>query len=67
MIGYILGLIGSVALLLIIIAGIMYMTAAGVEEKITSAKRILTGSVIGLGITLLSFSLLQVIISALNL
>lgn len=67
MIGYILGLIGSVALLLIIIAGIMYMTAAGVEEKITSAKRILSGAVIGLGIALLAFSLLQVIMSVLNM
>ena len=67
MIGYILGLIGSVALLLIIIAGIMYMTAAGVEEKITSSKRILTGAVIGLGIALLAFSLLQVIMSVLNM
>ena len=67
MIGYILGIIGSVALLLIIIAGIMYMTAAGVEEKITSAKRILTGAVIGLGIALLAFSLLQVIMTVLNM
>ena len=67
MIGYILGIIGSVALLLIIIAGIMYMTAAGVEEKITSAKRILSGAVIGLGIALLAFSLLQVIMTVLNM
>ncbi|MCK4892206.1 MAG: Ig-like domain-containing protein, partial [Candidatus Pacebacteria bacterium] len=42
MIGYILGLIGSVALLLVIIAGIMYMTSAGSEEKIASSKKILT-------------------------
>ena len=67
LIGYILGIIGSVALLLIIIAGIMYMTAAGVEEKITSAKRILSGAVIGLGIALLAFSLLQVIMTVLNM
>ncbi|MCK4891758.1 MAG: DUF1634 domain-containing protein [Candidatus Pacebacteria bacterium] len=66
MIGYILGLIGSIALLLMIIAGIMYMTAAGVEEKITSAKKILSGAIIGLGIALLAFSLLQVLLSILN-
>ena len=67
MIGYILGLIGSVALLLVIIAGIMYMTSAGNEEKIASSKKILTGSVIGLGIALLAFSLLQVVLSVLNM
>ncbi|MDF1498240.1 MAG: hypothetical protein P1P85_02710 [Patescibacteria group bacterium] len=67
MIGYILGIIGSVALLLIIIAGIMYITAAGAEEKITSAKKILTGAIIGLGIALLSFSLLEVVMTVLNM
>ncbi len=67
MIGYILGLIGSVALLLVIIAGIMYMTSAGSEEKIASSKKILTGAVIGLGIALLAFSLLQVVLSVLNM
>jgi len=67
MIGYILGIIGSIALLLIIIAGIMYITAAGAEEKITSAKKILTGAIIGLGIALLAFSLLEVVMTVLNM
>ncbi|MCK4592615.1 hypothetical protein KAT63_04230 [Candidatus Parcubacteria bacterium] len=67
MIGYILGLIGSVALLLIIISGIMYITSTGNEEKIASSKKILTGAVIGLGIALLAFSLLQVVLSVLNM
>ncbi len=65
MIGYILGLIGSVALLLIIISGVMYMTSMGNEEKITTSKKILTGAVIGLAIALLSYSLLQLVISIL--
>ena len=65
MIGYILGIIGSVALLLMIISGIMYMTSAGNEEKIASSKKILTGAIIGLAISLLSFSLLQLLISIL--
>ncbi|MCK4918865.1 MAG: hypothetical protein KAS01_00595 [Candidatus Pacebacteria bacterium] len=65
MIGYILGIIGSVALLLVIISGTMYMTSAGNEEKIASSKKILTGAIIGLAISLLSFSLLQLLISIL--
>jgi len=65
MIGYILGIIGSVALLLMIISGTMYMTSAGNEERIASSKKILTGAIIGLAISLLSFSLLQLLISIL--
>lgn len=65
LIGYILGLVGSIALLLIIIAGVMYMTSMGSEEKITTSKKIVTGAVIGLVIALLSYSLLQLIISIL--
>jgi len=52
LLGFILGLIGSIALLFIIIAGIMYMTSAGNEERISSSKRILSGAVIGLMIAL---------------
>jgi len=67
MLGYILGLIGSVALLFIIIAGMMYMTSAGNEERISSSKRILTGAVIGLMIALLAYGLLQVIMTVLEM
>jgi hypothetical protein len=64
--GYVLGLIGSVALLFLIIAGVMYMTSAGSEERIATSKRILTGAIIGLGIALLAYSLLKVIVDILN-
>ena len=67
MLGYILGLIGSIALLFIIIAGVMYMTSAGNEERIASSKKILNGAVIGLIIALLAYSLLQVIMTVLNM
>jgi hypothetical protein len=66
LIGYVLGLIGSIALLLIIIAGVMYMTSMGNEEKITTSKKIVTGAVIGLAIALLSYSLLQLVLSTLS-
>ncbi|MFA7169241.1 MAG: hypothetical protein WC178_00065 [Candidatus Paceibacterota bacterium] len=61
-----LGLIGTIALLFLVIAGATYMTAAGDEEKIKNAKKIITGTVIGLGIALVSFSLLQAILDMLN-
>ena len=64
---YLLGLIGSIALLLIIISGAMYMTSAGSEERIASSKKILVGAVVGLGIALLAYSLLEVIIKVLDM
>ena len=67
MLGYILGLIGSIALLFIIIAGAMYMTSAGNEERISSSKRILSGAVIGLMIALLAYGLLHVIMTVLGM
>ncbi len=67
MLGYILGLIGSIALLFIIIAGMMYMTSAGNEERISSSKKILTGAVIGLMIALLAYGLLHVIMTVLDM
>lgn len=66
MIQAILGLIGTIALLFLIIAGIIYITAAGEEEKIKKAKGIITGTIVGLGIALLAFSFLQVIVEILN-
>lgn len=61
-----LGLIGTIALLFLIIAGLRYITAAGQEESIKSAKRIITGTIIGLGIALIAFSLLQTVLKMLN-
>ena len=65
--GYILGLIGSISLLFIIIAGMMYMTSAGNEERISSSKRILNGAAIGLAIALLAYGLLHVIMTVLGM
>lgn len=53
-----LGLIGTIALLFLVYAGIVYMTAAGDDSKIKSAKNIITGTVAGLGIALIAYSLL---------
>ncbi|MBI5733457.1 MAG: hypothetical protein HY973_00740 [Candidatus Kerfeldbacteria bacterium] len=54
-INVILGLVGVLAVVLIIYAGFAWMTAAGNEEKIKSAKKVLTGAVIGLLIIMASF------------
>ncbi len=56
-----LGLLGLVAVIIIIFGGFTWMTAAGNEEKISKAKKILTYSVIGLVIIIFSLTLVNTI------
>lgn len=51
-----LALIGAIAFLYILIAGIQYITAAGVEAKQAEAKKTFTAALIGLFIVLGSFT-----------
>lgn len=62
----ILGLIGTIALFFLIYAGVTYITAAGQEEKVKTAKKMIAGTIIGLGIALLAFSLLQTVLKILQ-
>jgi len=52
-----LSLIGTVFLILIIYAGILWMTAGGNDEQITKATKMLTRSFIGLVIIISSYSI----------
>ena len=52
---YFLGFLGIVFFVLIFAAGLMWMTAAGVEDKITKAKKILTSASIGLVVVFASY------------
>jgi len=56
-----LGILGIVAVTIILIGGFTWMTSAGNEEKVSKAKKILTYSIIGLLIILFSFILVSVI------
>ena len=53
----VLGLLGTIFLVLTVYAGFLWMTASGEEEKITKAKDILKTSVIGLIIILAAYSI----------
>jgi len=57
-----LGLLGLVAVIMIVYGGYTWMTAAGNEEKVTKAKNILKYAVIGLIIILLSWAIVTFII-----
>ena len=57
-----LGLMGLLFLILIIYGGFIWMTAAGNEEKITKAKKIIAGSAIGIGIIFLAMTITMLIL-----
>jgi len=61
----ILGFLGILAVILIIFAGWLYMTAGGEAEKVEKAKKILIGAVIGLVICLASFAIASFILNSL--
>ncbi len=52
-----LGLLGTIFLVLTIYAGFLWMTAAGSEEKVSKAKKLLFDGVIGIAIILAAYSL----------
>ncbi|EKD78378.1 MAG: hypothetical protein ACD_41C00355G0002, partial [uncultured bacterium] len=56
-----LGIVGIIAVVLIMFGGLRWIAAAGNESIITEAKEIITSAIIGLAIALLSFILLSFI------
>ena len=60
------GLIGVVFFILILWGGFQWMTAAGNEEKIGKAKKLIVQAVIGLAIVMLAFSISTFVVNALE-
>jgi len=54
---YLLGFLGLIAVIMIIIGGFRWMTAGGNEEKIESAKKVISAAVIGLVIVLIAWAI----------
>lgn len=61
----VLGLLGIIAVVIVIYAGFTIMTSGGNEEKVAQGKKILTNGVIGLAIILMSFIIVQFLLNAL--
>ena len=59
---YLLAILGFIAIVGFVIAGIMYLTAAGDEKRIGSAKSALMASIMGVIVALIGY----VIVSAVN-
>lgn len=60
------GLLGIVAVGLIVWAGFVWMTAGGNEEKVGQAKKMIINATIGLAVILLSFAIASFIVSSLT-
>jgi len=55
---WLLGIAGGVALLMLIYGGVVYISSTGDQQKMESGKRIVTWTIFGLIIILVSFSIL---------
>ena len=55
---------GAIAVIIIIIAGFMYTTAAGNANQVKRAKDAIIGSVVGLIIVILAFAITNIVIGA---
>jgi hypothetical protein len=64
-INQVIGLLGILAVLIILYAGLVWMTAGGNDEKIAKAKKITVSGLIGLVIILTSYSLANFVLNSL--
>ena len=59
---FFLGFLGLLAVLMIIYGGILYVTAAGVQDHIDKGKKIIMYAIIGIVIILLSFAIVNTVL-----
>ena len=64
-INIVLGVLGVIAVVIIVYGGFKWMTAAGNEDQVSEAKKIITSGIIGLVIVLLALSIAQFVLNAL--
>lgn len=64
---WVLGIVGSLALLMFIYGGIMFLISAGNSQSIEQAKKILLAAVIGLLIVFSSFLIIKFVLQSMNI
>lgn len=64
MVNYFLFFLGFIATVMFIYGGILYVTAAGNDENVQKAKKVLIYSVVGILIILLSFAIVNTLLGA---
>lgn len=63
LVNYLFGVIGALFLVIIIIGGVMWMTAAGNEERVSRASKILIAGVEGIVILFFSYTIVYFLIN----
>lgn len=61
-----LGILGTVALVMFIYGGFMYLTAAGNEEKVTKGKQTLIWATLGLIIVFFAYAIVNFVVTQLS-
>lgn len=64
---WILGIVGSLALIMFIYGGFLFLISAGSSEKISEAQKIITAAVIGLFIVFASYLIIKFVLQSLGL
>ena len=62
----IMGVLGIIAVVIILIGGFMWMTAAGNEERVGKAKKVLTSGLIGLLIVLAAYGIASFVLRSIQ-
>ena len=60
----VMGILGAVAVLLIVVAGIMYMTSGGDEGRVEKAKNWIIYAIVGLVVAILGYAIVSLVTSA---
>ena len=63
---FLLGIVGSLALLMFVYGGFMWLTSGGESGKIDAGKKILVNSVIGIGITFFAWVVVSFVVTTLT-
>ncbi len=58
---WMLSVAGVITIFMLVVGGIMYMTAGGDEQKVATAKKVVTWTIVGLGLILISYSIIAVL------
>lgn len=64
-INVILGFLGIVAVIIILLGGFKWMTAAGAEDKVDEARKLITAGIVGLVIVMSAFGIATFVINSL--
>lgn len=59
-------LAGSIAVIMIIVAGVMYVTSSGDSGKVTKAKNLLTFAIVGIIVVLIAFAITKWVVEVLK-